>query len=795
MASILPAGMLVGRTAELARLRALAEGAAAGRSGVLVVTGEPGIGKTALLRAAAEEAGVRVLRAAGVESESELPFAGLHELLRPVLELTGRLAERQARALRAALAEGGEADRFAVSAAVLSLLAEAAPVLAVVDDAQWLDGASADALAFAARRLEAEGVALLVGLRAGAASPLARFDELRLGPLPVADARALATRSGAGDVERAVQAAAGNPLAVVELMAGGEPGERLFGPRLARLESGAATAVLVAALSDDASAEPVLAAAAALGVTLDDWEAAEEAGVVELEPGRVRFRHPLLRAAVQAAPRARRAAHRALAEALEARGEPDRAAWHRAAAAVAPDETVAAALEAAAGDYARRSGHLAAARALEAAARQSPDGEQRARRLVLAAETAQRAARGDWAGELAQEALGLARDGGLRARAELVEAHLETWRGSTSAAFHRYLGVAATDDAELAALALGCAAGVAVVAGDTAGALAAVERAAEDLERLPEPTAIAVRESLGTVLALRGETAAARVELEAVAAWHEAHPEQPGAEYVAQALLWLGEHARARGLLERVIAQARRRGGVAVLSEALTIRAALGYRTGEGAAAAADADEAVRLAEDTGQPVQLAYSLALLAVLLAPRGDEAARAHAARGSGLAQRHGLRVIGEYTAFALGALELAGGRPEGALAHLEPLVAAVTTAEPAVLFWQPDLIEAAVEAGRPELAAAALGTLAAQAEHTGGAWARGAAARGRGLTGEEAAFAAAVALHEGLPFELARTRLCFGERLRRAGRRVDARAQLRAALDAFERLGAEPWAERA
>src|SRR3954452_24378786 len=181
MASILPAGMLVGRAGELARLRALAEGAAAGRSGVLVVTGEPGVGKTAPLRAAAGGAGGRGLRPAGVESESELPFAGLHELLRPVLDLTERLprgpagggrgapgaggagaqrlAERQAAALRAALAEGGEADRFAASAAVLSLLAEAAPVLAVVDDAQWLHAPPAAALGLAPPPVAAGGVA------------------------------------------------------------------------------------------------------------------------------------------------------------------------------------------------------------------------------------------------------------------------------------------------------------------------------------------------------------------------------------------------------------------------------------------------------------------------------------------------------------------------------------------------------------------------------------------------------------------------------------------------------------
>src|SRR4051812_34076538 len=205
MAAYLARRMLVGRDAELVQVVAFTRG-----TGVLVVTGEPGIGKTALLRAAAEAVPGRLLRATGIEAESELPFAGLHELLRPVLPLTAALVPRQAEALHAAL-EGGATDRFAISAAVLSLLAEAAPVLAVVDDAQWWDAASAEALAFAARRLDAEDVALLVGLRADPASPLATFPELRLGPLEAAAARALAARGTRPEaVDDVVAAAAGN---------------------------------------------------------------------------------------------------------------------------------------------------------------------------------------------------------------------------------------------------------------------------------------------------------------------------------------------------------------------------------------------------------------------------------------------------------------------------------------------------------------------------------------------------------------------------------------------------------
>jgi DNA-binding NarL/FixJ family response regulator len=260
---------------------------------------------------------------------------------------------------------------------------------------------------------------------------------------------------------------------------------------------------------------------------------------------------------------------------------------------------------------------------------------------------------------------------------------------------------------------------------------------------------------------------------------------------VAQALLWLGEPERAAALLDAVIAAARRHGGVPVLCEALVIRADLGFRTGAWAAAAADAAESARLAEDGGQGVQLGYSLAMLAVLGAPRGDEAARAHATRSREIAELRGLRVVADQAAFALGALELAAGRPDAALAHLE----AIAPGEPDVLFWRADHVEAALEAGEADRARAALAELEAGAQ---GAWARGAAARARGLLAagvDDEAFAEALDRHAELPFELARSRLCYGERLRRAGRRIDARAQLRAALDAFERLGARPWAERA
>jgi DNA-binding CsgD family transcriptional regulator len=242
-----------------------------------------------------------------------------------------------------------------------------------------------------------------------------------------------------------------------------------------------------------------------------------------------------------------------------------------------------------------------------------------------------------------------------------------------------------------------------------------------------------------------------------------------------------------------------------MLNQTLVLRADLGYRTGEWQLALADAAESVALAGDAGQSIHAAYALAMRAILEAGCGeDDAARADATRARTLGRQHGLRVVDECAAFALGTLELARGRPEAALEQLEPLaldIAQTGRGEPAVVLWPADLIEAMIATDRREDAGRALAVLATQARHTGGAWAEGVVARYRGVLAEDAeidaAFDTALACHRrsGMPFELARTRLCYGERLRRAGRRIDARAQLRLALENLEALGARPWAERA
>ncbi len=404
---------LYGRDAELAALSDLLDQARQGTSGTLVLRGDPGIGKTALVsHLIARADGFRVIRGAGIEEESELPFAGLHLLLRTALDRVDALPGVQAEALRGALglARAGPPDRFLVGLAVLSLLAELAaeqPLLCVVDDAQWLDRASADALLFAARRLDSESIVLLLCARTGALTA-AGLPALTLNGLSAqAASELLHDALPASRRYRVLAEAAGNPLALLELprvLAGAQPEgplpltERLraaFEGQLAGLPEPARTVLLVAAAEGTGDLAPILRAAGTLGASLADLDPARAAGLVEVNGSTLTFRHPLIRSAVHhTAPLAqRRAVHQALAAALDAPGQADRRAWQQAAAAAGPDEEIAAALERAAGQVRARGGDAGALAWYQRAAELSTDPVAQARRLTLAAETASRIGR------------------------------------------------------------------------------------------------------------------------------------------------------------------------------------------------------------------------------------------------------------------------------------------------------------------------------------------------------------------------------------------------------------------
>jgi hypothetical protein len=410
--------MLIGRSAECVTLDRLLADARHGHSAALVLRGEPGIGKSALLRhTAAQAQGLTVVTARGVESEAQLAFAGLADLTRSLLGYLSRLPRVQAAALKAALALGPPVggDRFTVAAATLTLLAAAAerrPLLAMVDDAHWLDAPSAEVLGFVARRLQSEGIVLLLAMRDNepAAFDTSGLAELMVHGLDAASSMTLlrqqATTPIAAEVAgRLALATAGNPLALLEVPAllsaeqlagtvpleeplpAGESIQRAFLRRVASLPEAARTALLVAAASDG-SQLMIAIAARHLGADVAALEAAEAAGLVNLGGPGVEFRHPLLRAAVYhgATPPARRAAHQSLAAAFEQTGDADRRAWQLAAAALTPDEQVAQALEQTGLRAQARGAYAATGRALQRAAQLSPAADHRVHRLYAAAE-------------------------------------------------------------------------------------------------------------------------------------------------------------------------------------------------------------------------------------------------------------------------------------------------------------------------------------------------------------------------------------------------------------------------
>ena len=446
--------MLYGRDAERSAVTALLDAARDSRSGVLVLRGQAGAGKSALLQDAVEQASdLQVLEARGIESEAELTFAGLHQLLRPILGQVDGLPGPQATALRAAfgLEQGRVEDRFLVSVAVLSLLAEAAerrPVLCVVDDAHWLDEASANALVFVARRLEAEGVVMLFAARDGDPRRFGAvgLPELEIGGLDGVAVAALLAERAAVPVDpqvrdRLLERTGGNPLALVELpsvltsdqLSGAQPlplplpltdgVEHAFLERVRRLPDDAQALLLIAA-AEDTGRQATVTAAAALGAGVAALDAAETAGLVRVRAGAIAFRHPLVRSAVYqgATTSQRRRAHRALAGAADREGDADRRAWHLAAAVDEPDDDVVAGLDDAALRAASRGGFEAASAAFERASELTSDENARSRRLLAAATNA-------WLAAQLPRAMRLANTARAEVTDPLVRADLDRLRG------------------------------------------------------------------------------------------------------------------------------------------------------------------------------------------------------------------------------------------------------------------------------------------------------------------------------------------------------------------------------
>jgi DNA-binding CsgD family transcriptional regulator len=839
-----PGESLLGRSGEEAAIGALLSDARAGRGGAIVLVGEPGIGKTALIahaRAAATRVSMRVLEARGVESESAIPFGALATLLRPELSRLETLPDRQRAALAGALAVGPPApgDPLTIGAATLGVLAAVAddgPLLVLVDDAHWIDDASASALLFAARRLEHDPVAAILAARPdeGTPLPLDGLDALRVAGLERPAAAALLAQANpalaAPEVERALALSAGNPLGLIELArlpdglavdpaglppAVGPAVEEAFSRRVHVLPADARRALLIAAIGEAERLEVLQAAAARLGVGLDALEPAEAAGLVELGPDSVRFRHPLVRAAAYHAATApdRRSVHGAFAAVLDGDASGLRRAWHLAGAAVGPDAHAASALDAAAAHARQRHGLAAAAAALERAARLTPAGAERARRLVAAA--ADRILSGATADGLAllEEASADAAAPGLRAAADALRGRAEVLQGSLITAHELLAGAAdrlREHDARQAALLMLEAAVPCFMAGRLELALATARRASELAEAVGGDVRALAALELGGALAITGHERERAEALIAANAYAMELPEfllsPAGAAGMLEFHVWLERYADGLRVAERARELAEAAGAQGAIPIVLAARCGLEYRIGDWVAARAHGTESVRLAEATGQAMQAAFPLNALARLDAARGREASAMElSGRALEIAGRSGMESMEVYGLSALSLLDLGAGRPEAAAERLLLVREACERFgmhDPSVVQWRPDLVEALLRCGREDDARAEAAAYAAQANGTARPNVRATVARLAGLLAEDEdeaqeRFAEAMSWHArgADPFERARTQLAAGERGRRARRATQAREPLRAALATFEALGAEPWARRA
>jgi DNA-binding CsgD family transcriptional regulator len=831
---------LWGRREQCMALDRLLADVRAGRSRALVVRGEPGIGKTALLGYAADTAqDFRVAHAEGVESEMELPFAALHQLCGRMLDRLDQLPAPQRDALGVAfgLRAGHPPDRFLVGLAVLGLLSDVAagrPLLCLVDDAQWLDQTSAQVLAFVARRLDAESVAMLFGTRdPDAAGHLAGLPGLTVAGLADADAGALLASILPGRLDervrdRIIAESGGNPLALLELpheataaeLAGGfSVGrplqvtgriEQSFLRRIAPLPEVTQLLLLLAAAEPVGDPALLWRAAGNLGISADAAAPAEAGGLLAVT-ARVTFRHPLVRSAVyQAAPADdRRRAHQAIAEATDLGTDPDRRAWHRAQAAAGPDEDIAAELERSAGRAQARGGLAAAAAFLERSAALTPDPGRRAQRALAAAQAKYQAG----AFNAALELLATAESGPLdefqRARADLLRGQIAfaSRRGSDApplllkaAKSLELLDVRLARETYLETLFAALFAGRLALGGG-AREVAEAARAAP-----PPPQSARAPDLLLDGLALvitEGYPAGAPMLKQAVSAFCGADvSSEEGLRW-----LWLWQADRSAGLLwdyeswdllsARLVKLARDIGALTALPFAATIRAGVHLWAGEFAIAASLVAEVESVTEATGSSLAPTGAVALAAF----RGREAEAAELIEaGTKDAGRRGEGARLTFFHWATAVLCNSLGRYADAMAAAQQ----ASEGSPADLFanWAvAELIEAAAGSGVPGRAAGALQRLSATARASGSDWALGVEARSRALLSEgenaETLYREAIDRlgRTRVRMELGRAHLLYGEWLHRQNRRIDAREQLRTAHQMFATMGAGGFAERA
>jgi DNA-binding CsgD family transcriptional regulator len=826
---------LLGREREQAAIDRLEESARGGSGGTVVVLGEPGVGKTALLEFAVGAAqGLRVIRTVGVEGEIELPYAALQRLCAPIERLLERLPEPQGEALGVAfgLRAGPAPSAVLVGLAVTGLLSEGGaeqPLLVVVDDAQWLDRASAQAIAFAARRLEVSRVALVLATREGDAL-LAGLPQLRIGNLGHRDARALLASALPAPLDdqvldRIVVEMDGNPLALVELprlmtptqLAGGfglpaavpvhQGIEDRFADRVSSLPSDARRLMLVAAADPTGDTALLWRAAASLRIPKSAARAAASSGLVSFSDG-FAFRHPLVRSAVYRAATAEELgdAHRALAEATDAATDPDRRAWHRASATIAPDDDVADELVGSAGRAQARGGKAAAAAFMWRAANLTVDPGRRAARTLAAAEAKQHSGALDGALTILEAAEAGPLDELGRARAEVLRARISFAADRGNKAPAMFLAAARRLeplDIRLARETYLDALTAAVFAGRLAGTCDARQVAMAALTAPPSPTPTRAVDLLLDALALLitegpAATPTVRDALDAFSADEGRSAEDAGRLWLAgrtAGFIW--DYERWDSLTSLQVRVARDSGALADLALALSTRVGVQLFAGQVAAAESLVEEAAALGDASDERIVPTYG-ALSSAAFRGREqdfrrliDRSIEGFASRGEGL----GLTL----THWATAALYNSLGRYDDAFE-----AAAQAAVDPRELWFSTfaliELVEAASRSGRPDQAVDALAVLTESTQASGTAWAIGVEARSRALLSDgdaaEGLYQEAIRQLESarVPLDIARAHLVYGEWLRRQGRRVDARDHLRQASASFTSFGMEAFAER-
>jgi DNA-binding CsgD family transcriptional regulator len=827
--------VLTGRRQELTLLAEIVEAARHGTAGSLVVRGEPGVGKTALLDELVSATGsASVLRTQGLEVEAPLAFAALHRLLRPVMRLRDQLPAPQARALRVAFGEedGPTVEPFLVGIATLTMLTAAAEeqlVLCVVDDAHWLDPATADALLFSARRIGADRVVIVFAARDAAAN---RFDapglaEMVLPGLDPDAARALLDRQvgearAEAVTERLISETHGNPLALLELPAeltaaqlrGAAPlpaqlhltarVERVFLDRSRRLPTQVQELLLLAAAEDTGEYEVLKRAAATLGVDEQAWETALRSGLLVADTNAVTMRHPLVRSALYQAATGedRRRAHLALADAFAAAGDADRRAWQRAAATEGPDDDVVADLQLVATRAQRRGAHASALAAFERAAALCADPTRRAQLTFAAARSAWACGQASPAQALLTTARETAADPALLSDIARLRGHIEVNLGSAPLA-HRIFVEAANavhnDDParalELAVLAAtlrtyGADSGTRLAAADLVAASAADSAQTQCVKQmLVSMTLTAEGNWSGAVEALNlalkiGEEVDDREVL-----WN-----------LGNAALQLGDDEAQLHFYGLALSRARDAGAVTAVVYALQRLCFSHFLAGDLVAVRSDAEEALSLGSSLGQPAMAAPPTAWLTLLAAIQVSDAydelvrrlEEAFASQPLGILTDP----VHDLTRWAKGVRAASTGDRSGALHHLSRFRLPALSRMAAV-----ERIDAAVRAGESDLARRSVEDLADFARATGRRWAFATVAYGRAMTTDgataDAMFQEALSQHSRArrPLDEARTQLAYGEWLRRAQRRVDARRHLRHALEAFQDAHAKTLAERA